>query len=505
MEYLRILFMLFFEFAAIGIHGTKGQSVFFTSWEEPPIDSGMGRGNASVVVKENGTPGTSTGIKLKVLGGTGNISYILQQDNPQHFAIGGPANDEVTVVSPVDYEKLKEVTVTVIAFDEGNPQKTGSAIMTIFIGDVNDNAPVFERKIYDVTISELADLGRPFTTVSATDADGSLENNKLSYSIKGGNKENTFEIDSTFGNISLIRQLVYSKVQHYTLTVIAVDAGIGPHALTATTTVMINVTEVNTFSSWKQPPISRGIGHGTATVKVKENGKPGTSTGIKLQALGGNGTILYTIIDQGQHNYFSIGGPDRDDVIVVTPVDFEAQRNVTLVVQAEDSGLTPKTGRATMTILIDDVNDNAPVFQQTRYQISISEKTNVGTELLTVNAIDNDGTSPNNDVTYSLSGGNTNGDFSISPKTGVITVARAFKETRTSVYQLEVRAVDGGTDPRPMSGSTEVSVTINRADDTTTTVTTVSTTKPSGADSLLPCLFTTLLCLVCLRACKVLN
>lgn len=43
--------------------------------------------------------------------------------------------------------------------------------MRVFISDVNDNKPVFARRLYEVGVDEDADVGLAVVTVSATDED----------------------------------------------------------------------------------------------------------------------------------------------------------------------------------------------------------------------------------------------------------------------------------------------------------------------------------------------
>lgn len=46
-----------------------------------------------------------------------------------------------------------------------------TATLTVTIVDINDNAPLFDQSLYDVTVGESQAIGVPLITVSATDAD----------------------------------------------------------------------------------------------------------------------------------------------------------------------------------------------------------------------------------------------------------------------------------------------------------------------------------------------
>ncbi len=70
-----------------------------------------------------------------------------------------------------------------------------------------------------------------------------------------------------------------------------------------------------------------------------------------------------------------------------------------------------------LTILVLDVNDNAPVFQRRDYAVTVPEDVAVGTEVLRVLATSVD-IGPNADITYNIRSGNELGKFSIDRNLG---------------------------------------------------------------------------------------
>jgi len=66
--------------------------------------------------------------------------------------------------------------------------------------DMNDNPPKFEQPSYTCFLSEHAQRGQFVTVVSASDADY-VDQERLVYTIVGGNEQQTFTIDPTTGNI----------------------------------------------------------------------------------------------------------------------------------------------------------------------------------------------------------------------------------------------------------------------------------------------------------------
>lgn len=124
------------------------------------------------------------------------------------------------------------------------------------------------------------------------------------------------------------------------------------------------------------------------------------------------------------------------------------------MVSAEDRG-----GRAcysNVTVLLEDVNDNGPVFTQAQYSKSVYEDARVSEVLLQVKADDADiGT--NRKVSYSLV--DTAGDtFSIESETGIITLKKSLNREEQAKYTLTVRAQDKGVPPKSDTCSVVIQV-----------------------------------------------
>lgn len=92
-----------------------------------------------------------------------------------------------------------------------------------------------------------------------------------------------------------------------------------------------------------------------------------------------------------------------------------------------------------------DVNDNAPLFTKRMYSAVVPENVAVGTDVITVAAVDPDD-GGGGQITYDLSNeGEANGLFAINHTTGHIITRKALTgKGRTEPYQLMVRAQDGG-------------------------------------------------------------
>lgn len=90
-------------------------------------------------------------------------------------------------------------------------------------------------------------------------------------------------------------------------------------------------------------------------------------------------------------------------------------------------------------IFIEDVNDNIPVFVESRSG-SVLENEPIDTPVMQVRAIDADGTSAHNQVTYAL--GDNDKYFKIDAQTGNITTLVSFDREEKDFYNVKVIATD---------------------------------------------------------------
>lgn len=97
----------------------------------------------------------------------------------QNTAVYPPISDIHTTFSsgllllagPLDYETQRVHRLTIRAVDHGQPPLSSTQTLTVEVGDVNDQAPLFEHSVYNATVAENRDPGEAVVRVSATDQD----------------------------------------------------------------------------------------------------------------------------------------------------------------------------------------------------------------------------------------------------------------------------------------------------------------------------------------------
>ena len=186
-------------------------------------------------------------------------------------------------------------------------------------------------------------------------------------------------------------------------------------------------------------------------------------------------TQRYNIISGNTNNAFRLSSHrERDGVLYLDLqingfLDRETTAFYSLVIEALDGGSPPLRGFMTVNITIQDVNDNQPIFNQSRYFASVAENATIGTSVLQVFATDTDA-GVNGRITYSINRRQSDRDsvFGIDPRTGVISVNRPLDFETKEVHELVVVASDSGV--QPLETTTFVSIRVTDVNDNQPTI-----------------------------------
>lgn len=126
-------------------------------------------------------------------------------------------------------------SITVVATDIG--QLSAQTIVEVYVTPgPNIRPPKFSRSIYEVHMSEGAEINSTVVSVHADDP----ENETISYTIASGDDLRQFSIHEN-GVISLSRKLDREDLTRYQLIIRAEDSG----GLSSSSTVNIKVTDIN--------------------------------------------------------------------------------------------------------------------------------------------------------------------------------------------------------------------------------------------------------------------
>uniref|UniRef100_A0A4W6EBG2 Cadherin domain-containing protein n=1 Tax=Lates calcarifer TaxID=8187 RepID=A0A4W6EBG2_LATCA len=138
-------------------------------------------------------------------------------------------------------------------------------------------------------------------------------------------------------------------------------------------------------------------------------------------------------------------GSKKVEMVLQKQLDRETQEHLSLTLTATDGGDPQLSGTMRVEISVLDANDNAPVFTQELYKVTIVETAPKGTILNTVSAVDADEGSSGK-VSYSIT--NTLDDvpvmFKIDEDSGVVSLTGNLDYEKSQHYEIHVQASDDG-------------------------------------------------------------
>ncbi|XP_076224094.1 neural-cadherin isoform X3 [Nomia melanderi] len=420
---------------------------------------------------EEGSPNGSNVIKVQATdedkGVNGQVKYsIVQQPNQKgtKFTVDEETGQVLTnKVFDREGDDGKFVSVTVKATDQGEPSLEGVCSFTVEITDVNDNPPLFDRQRYIENVKQDASIGTNILRVSASDEDAD-NNGAITYSLSSPNNDQGleyFEIQPESGWIVLKKPLDRDS---YRLRVRASDRGM--QVLHADVEVELDVVDRN-----NKPPVWDQNVYGP--IHIKENVTVGTVvTSVKASSgIENNPTVFYRLMPGSTaqtnkfHTFYLQQRNEKSitwaDIKVNHPLDYESIKEYNLTIRVENNGAQQLASEATIYIVLEDVNDEIPLFTE-REQETVLEGEPIGSKVTQVNAIDKDGTYPNNKVTYFVVKSDRNEGldyFEINKDTGEIFTKVVFDREKQGAYALEVEARDGAPSARPNSNGQPNSVT----------------------------------------------
>uniref|UniRef100_A0A2K5HVT3 Protocadherin-16 n=1 Tax=Colobus angolensis palliatus TaxID=336983 RepID=A0A2K5HVT3_COLAP len=398
------------------------------------------RTSSEAMIRENAPPGTPIVSPRAVhAGGTnGPITYRTFSIQPSSRASKGSA---ITVRSAegLDFEVSPRLRLVLQAESGGAFAFT---VLTLTLQDANDNAPRFLRPHYVAFLPESRPLEGPLLQVEADDLDQG-SGGQISYSLAASQlARGLFHVDPVTGTITTTAILDREIWAETRLVLMATDRGSPALVGSATLTVMVIDTNDN------RPTIPQPW-----ELRVSED----ALLGSEIAQVTGNdvdsGPVLwYVLSPSGPQDPFSVGRYGGR-VSLTGPLDFEQCDRYQLQLLAHDG---PHEGHANLTVLVEDVNDNAPAFSQSLYQVMLLEHTPPGSAILSVSATDRD-SGANGHISYHLAA--PADGFSVDPNNGTLftivgTVALGHDGSGAVDVVLEAR--DHGTPGRAARATVHV-------------------------------------------------
>ncbi|KAM7140542.1 protocadherin beta-16 isoform 14-T14 [Molossus nigricans] len=349
-------------------------------------------------IPENSPPGItfplSNALDLDV--GSNNVQDYKISPNPYfqvltHNRSDGTKYPELVLDKDLDREEEPQIRLTLTALDGGSPPRYGTAQVCIEVVDTNDNAPEFGQLLYKVRIPENSNVGSLIVTVSASDLDIGV-NGKIVYSLfqPSDDISKTLEVNPTTGEIRLKKQVDFETVRSYEVDIKATDGG----GLSGKCTLLLQVVDVNdnapevTMSALTSPIPENSPEIVVAVFSVSDSDS--ADNGKTISSIQDD---LPFLLKPSVKNFYTL--------VTKTALDREERAQYNITITVTDMGTPRLKTQHNITVLVSDVNDNAPAFTKTSYTLFIQENNSPALHIGSVSATDRDA-GANAQVTYSL-------------------------------------------------------------------------------------------------------
>ncbi|XP_049898392.1 protocadherin alpha-8-like [Epinephelus moara] len=407
----------------------------------------------SVMLDENSPVGTTV-VQVNATdldeGPNGEVAYSFSNSVSHRllklFDIN-PSTGEIIVKGVIDFEDKDKYEIEIQATDKGTAPLATEKSVIIKIVDVNDNVPEIEVTSFSSSIPEDSRPGTTVALISVNDLDSGLNGNVICSIGEDVPFALTPSLQDKMYSLVTKSPLDREKQSHYSITVVAKDAGQPP--LSSEKTISVVVSDVNDNS----PEFSLS----PYTFYVTEGNEPGVSV-FSVKAFdrdeNNNALISYHILrDSGTENklasFLNINS-ENGDILALKSFDFETVKTFQFQVVATDSGTPSLSNNVTVNVFILDQNDNAPVIL---YPISsngsaegveeIPRNVNAGHLVTKVRAYDAD-IGYNGWLLFSLQEVTDHSLFALDRYTGQIRTLRSFTETDEAEHKLLILVKDNG-------------------------------------------------------------
>ena len=423
-----------------------------TTAEDTPLLFNATNGNA-ISISDPDAGGASVEVTIAVtngvvsLGTTAGLSFSVGSGSGPNMTFTGTiaaintAFDNMVFGPTFDYNGPASIVIT--TNDLGNTgsgtNQTDSDTINITVTPVND-APVANFDTY--TVDGGATLTVPAPGVLSNDTDPDLPPQTLTAVLETGpTHASSFTLNAD-GSFTYVNDGLGANSDSFTYHAFdGIDAG-------SPNTVSITV-------QYNDPPQVN-----PATFSIAENTANGTNVGTPItftDAESATETYTFAITGGNTGGAFAINSTTGQITVAnSTALDFETNPSFSLTVQVTDNGSPVRSGTATVTVNLTNVNE-APVVNPAT--VSIAENTANGTAVTTATFTDQDAGQTH---TFAITAGNTGTAFAIDPSTGVITVLDSTQVNfeSTPMFNLTVQVTDNGA---PILSGT-ATVTINLTD-----------------------------------------
>nr|XP_001084988.2 protocadherin-8 isoform X2 [Macaca mulatta] len=262
----------------------------------------------------------------------------------------------VVTAASLDRERIAEYNLTLVAEDRGAPPLRTVRPYTVRVGDENDNAPLFTRPVYEVSVRENNPPGAYLATVAARDRDLG-RNGQVTYRLleaevgrAGGAVSTYVSVDPATGAIYALRSFDYETLRQLDVRIQASDGG-SPQ-LSSSALVQVRVLDQNDHA-----PVLVHPAPANGSLEVAVPGRTAKDTAVaRVQARdadeGANGELAFELQQQEPREAFAIGRRTGEIVLTSNLSQEPPGRVFRALLVISDGGRPPLTTTATVSFVV---------------------------------------------------------------------------------------------------------------------------------------------------------
>ena len=349
--------------------------------------------------------------------------------------------------TPLDQGADNVYQINIVASDS---EYSASQAITIAVADLNDEAPQFTSASSLALDYTGVVVGAIVYTAQATDADAG---DSVVYTL-GGADSSSFAFDSSSGALAFVQAPSLETPQDadanniYQLSISATDLANNSSDLALSISI---VDDTGSAPIFDQASVSINVDENSASTIYTAQATDVDPGDTLTYSISGTDSSLFAIDSSSGELSFNTA-PDYEN-----PSDSGADNTYDLAITATDS--IGKQASQSLTITINNLNDNPPQFALASSTFAIPENS---TAITTITATDPDG----DDLTFSLTTTTDSSYFTIDPTSGALSFNQApdFETPQDSnadnTYELELSVADGAN-----TTSQSITVTVTNVDE----------------------------------------
>ncbi|TKS87390.1 Cadherin-20 F-cadherin MN-cadherin [Collichthys lucidus] len=322
---------------------------------------------------------TATDADDPTYGNSARVVYSILEGQP-YFSVDAKTGVVRVSLADMDRETRENYTVVIQAKDMGGQLGglAGTTTVNITLGDINDNPPMFDQRLYQMSIPESAPVGSVVGRIWAKDRDIGV-NAEMKYSIVDGDGRDTFDISTDptnmFGIIMVKKPLDFETKPSYTLKVEGANTHVDPASrhrapFKDITIVHVSVEDVDEPPLFDLPAyyveLSEDAEIGTVVKTVSARDPDAANNTVRYSIETSSNLDKYFYIELTSGTLMTVRSLDREEI---------SWHNITIA-------------SVSVAVKILDVNDNSPSLRYLETYVCENAKT--GQLIQTVTAVDPD-------------------------------------------------------------------------------------------------------------------